>query len=47
MDAEGHEVLILNSFDLKRWMPKVLIIENFEEDVLRCASVRKIMADSD
>jgi FkbM family methyltransferase len=46
MDTEGHEVFILNGFDLKRWLPKVLIVENFEEDVARCANVRRILFDA-
>jgi FkbM family methyltransferase len=32
IDVEGHEVPLLQGFDLRRWRPKMLIIEGFEGD---------------
>lgn len=48
MDVEGHELHILNGFDIARWKPKIMIIENFSEDSVkeRFQSIRKRLFDN-
>jgi FkbM family methyltransferase len=42
IDVEGHELAVLRGFDIERWMPRVLIVE--DNSNYRDRSVRKHLA---
>ncbi|MBP9837291.1 MAG: FkbM family methyltransferase [Proteobacteria bacterium] len=40
IDVEGHENSVLDGFDLERWRPKLMVIENFIEPTWRSRRIR-------